>query len=356
MPPRRALSPAELDAVCAAYALGEVVGAELVYEGTSSLYRTVCRSARESRTVAVKIQDAGPSVAAAKSFEAFLLTAIRPAFPGVPVLLRPGTARIPQGVREWGALEWGLVGRRFAVSVYEWVEARSWQATPEQRRATVAGLGVLQARLDAVGAAPDVVRKAEHRSSLLDADVPGFVREFEASERRRRTADPAAGLDQQHLDYLDDRCDVLRRTFLDDWRGLVRTSTGLAHADFTPGNCGYAGNGELAIVFDIESVRRGVRPLFGAIAVGAFSIDRGRAVDGVVAALQEIVDGLRRSSPSLSPPPGFTLPLLRLAYLDAVRRQLHARKQNPVRRWGFLKEDVENLRWLDHHESSIAGI
>ena len=112
----------------------------------------------------------------------------------------------------------------------------------------------------------------------------------------------------------------------------------------------------MTIVFDFESVRLGVLPLFGAVAVGAFSVNHGSAAPVVVAAMREIVDGLRHSCPSLSSAPGLTLPLLRVAYLDAVRRQLRARKQNPVRRWGFLKEDINNLRWLDHHDALIAEI
>ena len=157
--PRRELSSVEVEAVCAAYSLGDPVSSDLVYEGTSSLYRTVCTSARGSRAVAVKIQDGGKSVSATKSFEALVLSAIRPAFPSVPVLLRPGVARLPMRTQEWG-----LTGRRFAVSVYEWVEvARPWQWTPEQRRGTVVALCRLQRGLNAMRDPTSCVRRSPSR-------------------------------------------------------------------------------------------------------------------------------------------------------------------------------------------------
>jgi hypothetical protein len=350
--PRRRLSAAEVEAVCVAYSLGDPISSDLVHEGTSSLYRTVCASPQGSRTVAMKVQDSGEAVSAAKSLEAIVLSAIRPSFPSVPTLLRPGATRIPMRT-----LEWGLAGRRFTVSVYDWVDVgRPWLWTAEQRRGSVEALSLLQEGLDAIGSEIDVVHKAEFRPSILDIDFPGFVREFGAAERRRRQVDSAAGIDQPQLSYLDDRFNLVQRTFLDDWRHLAKTSIGLAHAEFTPGNCGYAENGAVTIVFDFESIRLGVLPLFGAITVGSFCLDRRAAPLVVVAAMREVVDGLRRSCPQLSLPAGLTAPLLRLAYLDAIRRQLQARKANPIRRWGFLKEDMNNLCWLDHHESLIAGI
>jgi hypothetical protein len=300
----------------------------------------------------MKVQDSGTAVSAAKSLEAIVLSAIRASFPSVPTLLRPGAAPIPMRT-----LEWGLVGRRFTVSAYDWVDVgRPWQWTAEQRRGSVEALSLLQQGLDAISAKLDVVHKAEFRPSILDIDFPGFVREFGAAERRRRQVDSAAGLDLLQLSYLDDRFNFVHRTFLDDWRHLAKTSTGLAHADFTPGNCGYAENGAVTIVFDFESIRLGALPLFGATTVGSFCLNRQAAPLVVVAAMQEILDGLRRSCPPLSPAAGLTVPLLRLAYLDAIRRQLQKRKGNPIRRWGFLKEDMNNLCWLDHHESLIAGI
>jgi hypothetical protein len=345
--PRRRLSTAEVEAVCAAYSLGDHISSDLVHEGTSSLYRTVCASARGSRVVAMKVQDAGEAVSAAKSLEAIVLSAIRPSFPSVPTLLRPGVAQTAMRT-----LEWGLAGR-FSISAYDWVDAgRPWRWTAAQRRGSVEALSLLQKGLNALGNDLDVA----FQPSILDIDFPGFVREFGAAERRRRKVDPSAGLDRPQLTYLDDRFDFVHQTFLDHWHHLAETSKGFAHADFTPGNCGYAENGAVTIVFDFESVRLGVLPLFGAVTVGSFCLDRGAAPPVVAAAMREMVDGLRRSCPPLSPATGFTVPLLRLAYLDAARRQLQARKENPVRRWSFLKEDMNNLRWLDRHESLIAGI
>jgi hypothetical protein len=351
-PPRRSLSLAELKAVCAAYSLGDPVSSVLVYEGTSSLYRTVCGSARGSRTVALKIQDVGESVPSRKHLEAAVLNAIRPSFPPVPVLLRPGVPRRPLLGQEWG-----LLTRRFAISVYGWVtDARPWRGSPEQRRSTVAALSLLQNELTALNSSPSITGLAELAPSILDIEFSGFAGEFAESERRRVQGDPLSGLDEQQLRYLDDRLDLLRHNFLDDWRRLAQAPAGLVHTDFTPGNCGYDENDALAIVFDFESVRLGVPPLFGAIAIGAFCISDGTAGPDVVGAMQVMVDGLRTSSPRLSPPPGLTLSLLRLAYLDAVRRQLVARRQNPVRRWGFLSEDLRNLHWLDDHAPSLAQL
>jgi hypothetical protein len=350
--PRRELSAVEIESLCAAYALGDPVSCELAYEGTSTLYRLVAASAQESRAVAVKVQDNGRSMAAAKSLEAIVLAGLRSAFPAIPVLLRPSAARPPVGTREWD-----LVARQFAVSVYEWVDiARPWQWAPEQRRSTVAALGLLQAGLSAISTATARAQKAGLQPSILDVHFTGFAREFGAGEWHRRQADPSAGLDQPQLNYLDDRLRILHRSFLADWRQLAATSTGLVHADFTPGNCGYAADGTLSIVFDFESVRLGVLPLFGAVAVGAFSIDHSAAAGIVAGAMQEIAGELRRSCPPLSSAPGRTLPLLRLGYLDAARRQLQARKQNAARRWGFLQHDINNLHWLDQYESLIAGI
>lgn len=351
-PPRRPLSPAEVEAVCAAYPLGDPVRSVLVYEGTSSLYHTVCVSPRGARTVALKVQDTGESVASAKHLEATILSAIRPAFPLVPVLLRPGVPRHPMRRQEWG-----LFTREFAVSVYEWVDnVRPWQGTAKQRQSTVAALSMLQNGLNALASLPDIIGRAELAASILDIEFPGFVSEFAGSERRRMQDAPLSGLDQRQLTYLDDRLDLLRQTLLADWRRLNEYSRGLVHTDLTPGNCGYDDNDVLTIVFDFESVRLGVLPLFGAIAIGAFSISHETGAQEVVAVMQTMVNELRHSSPALSPPPRLTLPLLRLAYLDAIRRQLAARRQNPVRRWGFLKEDLRNLRWLDAQASSMAEI
>jgi hypothetical protein len=348
--PRRTLSPAEVEAVCAAYSLGDPVRSVLVYEGTSSLYRTVCVSPRGARKVAVKAQDAAESVVSAKNLEATTLSAIRPAFPLVPVLLRPGVPRHPMCRQEWG-----LITREYAVSVYEWVEnTRPWRGTTKQRQSTVAALSILQNGLNALSSSPDILGRAELAPSILDIEFPGFVDEFARSERRRLRGAPLSGLDERQLSYLDDKLDLLRQTLLGDWRRLTEHSRGLVHADFTPGNCGYDDNDVLAIVFDFESVRLGALPLFGAIAIGAFCISHETAAEEVVAAMQVMVNELRQCSPALSPPPGLTLPLLRLAYLDAGRRQLAARRQNPLRRWGFLREDLRNLHWLDSHASSIA--
>ena len=350
--PRRALSSAEVEAVCAAYSLGDPVRSDLVHEGTSSLYRTVCASPRGLRAVALKVQDAGEAVSAAKHLEALVLSAIRPAFPPVPVLLRPGAPRHPARSQEWG-----LVTRQFAVSVYEWAgDARPWRGTTRQRESTVAALSLLQNGLNALSSSPDIMGRAELAPSILDIEFSGFADEFARSERRRRQRDPSSGLDGRQLGYLDDRLDFLRQTLLGDWRRLAECSRGLVHTDFTPGNCGYDQNGAVTIVFDFESVRVGVLPLFGATAAGTFSIRHDAADREVAAAMRVMIDGIRRGAPSLSPPPGLTLPLLRLAYLDAARRQLAARRQNPVRRWGFLRENLKDLRWLDDHAASIAGI
>jgi Phosphotransferase enzyme family len=351
-PPRRALSPAEVQAVCAAYSLGDPVRSVLVHEGTSSLYRTVCTSSRGPRAVALKVQDAGESVSAAKHLEARVLSAIRPAFPLVPVLLRPGVSGHPARRQEWG-----LVTGQFAVSAYEWVEdTRPWRGTARQRQSTVAALGLLQDGLKALSSSPDIMGRAKRVPSILDIKFSGFAGEFARSERRRRQGDPRSGLDERQLGYLDGRLDLLHQTLLGDWHRLAEHSRGLVHADFTPGNCGYDDNDAVTIVFDFESVRVGVLPLFGATAVGTFSISHEAADREVVAAMRVMADGLRHCSPPLSPPPGLTVPLLRLAYLDAARRQLAARRENPVRRWGFLRENLKDLRWLDDHAASIADI
>jgi len=348
--PRRPLSPAEVEAVCAAYSLGNPVSSVLVHEGTSSLYRTVCVSPRGARTVAVKVQDAGESVISAKQLEAAVLSAVGPTFPLVPMLLHPGVPRHPMRGQEWG-----LLTGEFAISVYKWVEnARPWRGTARQRQSTVAALSMLQNRLNALSSSHGIMGRVNPVASILDIEFPGFIDEFAGSERRRLQGAPLAGLDELQLSYLDDTLDLLRQTLLDDWRRLTEYSAGLVHMDFTPGNCGYDDNDALTIVFDFESVGLGVLPLFGAIAIGAFSISHETTAPEVVAAMQVMVNELRHCSPALSPPPGLTLPLLRLAYLDAVRRQLAARRQNPVRRWGFLREDLTNLRWLDANASSIA--
>jgi len=48
------------------------------------------------------------------------------------------------------------------------------------------------------------------------------------------------------------------------------------------------------------------------------------------------------------------LPLLRLAYLDAAWQRLDKRRANPARGWGYLREDVENLRWLKENARLAA--
>jgi hypothetical protein len=250
-----------------------------------------------------------------------------------------------------------LVTDRFAVSVYEWVgNVRPWQWTADQRQATVAGLGRMQAGLNVIRESGLVANRAKLQPTILDVPFAGFTAEFEHSEQHRRRRDPTAGLDREMLTDLDNRLRSLSRTFSDEWRRLAATSTGLAHADFTPGNCGYAPDDSLAIVYDFESVRLGVLPLFGARAVGAFTLDHNAPAASVAAAMRDIAEGLRRHCPALGGTAGQTRPLLRLGYLDAIRRQLQARKLNPVRRWGFLQDDINNVHWLDRHESLIAEI
>jgi hypothetical protein len=349
-PPRRPLLPAEVEAVCAAYSLGNPVRCVLVREGTSSLYRMVCASSGGTRTVAVKVPDAGESMASPKNLEAAVLSAIRPAFPLVPALLRPGVPRPPNAQTGVGSAPW---------------EVRRLDVRMGREPAPVAGK-YSAAPVDRSGA-KHAAERAE-RTELLTRHhgqggsrrvgsghrVPGVRQSIRRFGAATTAGGPLSGLDERQLGYLDDRLALLRRTLLGDWRCLTQHWRGLVHTDFTPGNCGYDDNDVLTIVFDFESVRLGVLPLSGAVAIGAFCINPEAAPQEVVAAMQAMVDELRYRSPELSPPPGLILPLLRLAYLDTVRRQLAARRQNPVRRWGFLREDLRNLRWLDDHASSVA--
>jgi hypothetical protein len=72
--------------------------------------------------------------------------------------------------------------------------------------------------------------------------------------------------------------------------------------------------------------------------------------------MAEMLSELRSSCPSASPAPGLLLPLVRLAYVDAAWRQLSRRSANPARRWGFLREDINNLRWLNENAGLIAAL
>ena len=345
----RSLLPAEdIDAICACYALGSAVEQTLVYEGTSSLYRLVCQSTSGSRVYALKVQDAYQDLLSSKIFESAVLSALRPVFRRVPVLLIPqwsaGVLRQP----------WGILSDDRAISAYEWVDNLPYAGTAEQRRAAARTLGELQNSLDHI--VPVEMSAASELDSFLDAPGAGFVPEFSAFEQERFRADQDSGLSPAALAFLQEQREVAREELRGHVEGLRRSRHGLVHAEFTPPNCGYAADGEIRIVFDFEAVRGGLVPLAAALTIATFSFNPVAGARETAARMAEMLHELRSVCPAASPAPGLLLPLVRLAYLDAARRQLVRRITRVVPRWGFLRQDVENLHWLDENAELIADL
>ena len=346
---RELLGGKEINAICASYELGAALEHTLVYKGTSSVYRLVCVSPRRTRTYALKVQEWDASLASAKRLEAELLSTLPPALPCVPVLLQPGQSEGPMESRAWGLL-WG----DRAISVYQWVDSMSYEGTLRQCRAAARCFGQLQNKLGQLSLRPGWKSKAAALDSLLDAPSAGFIPDFLASEKARSDVYEAAGLPYEALRFLQEQREIARAELAQQSAYLQQADRALLHAEFTPLNCGYGENGEVRIIFDFEAVRFGLVPLAGALAIATFSLIPSAGARGNARRMAEISSELRSVCPAASPVPTLLLPLLRLAYLDASWRRLDRRRANPARGWGYLREDVENLRWLTENAGLVA--
>jgi hypothetical protein len=339
----------EINAICACYALGAAIEQALVYKGTSSVYRLVCASPRRTRIYALKVQECDTSLASAKRLEAELLGALPPAFPRVPVLLRPRQSGGP-----WQSRAWGLLWDDRAISVYQWIDSMSYAGTLRQSRAAARCFGELQNELSQLSLQPGWTSKAAALDSLLDAPSAGFIPEFLASEQARSDVHEASGLPYEALRFLQEQREISRTELAQNSTYLQQADRALLHAEFTPLNCGYGENGEVRIIFDFEAVRFGLVPLAGALAIATFSLIPSAGARENARRMAEVSSELRSVCPAASPAPALLLPLLRLAYLDAAWQRLDKRRANPARGWGYLREDVENLRWLKENAELAA--
>lgn len=348
---RNQLAAKETSAICSCYALGSAIEQALVYKGTSSLYRLVCVSPDGTQLYALKVQECDELLLSSKRLEAELLPAVRPTFASVPVLLSPRESKAPMQAEAWGIL-W----EASAISVYEWVDSTAYSGTAQQRRAAAKGFGELQNRLDRFSASSEAKSRAAVLDSVLDATSAEFIPEFSASEQVRYDADQTSGLSPGSLRFLQEQREIVRNELVQNRESLNIAARGLLHSEFTPPNCGYGDDGGVRIIFDFEALRFGLVPLAGALAIATFSLAPFAGATEVARRMAEMLSELRSSCPSASPAPGLLLPLVRLAYVDAAWRQLSRRSANPARRWGFLREDINNLRWLNENAGLIAAL
>jgi hypothetical protein len=240
-----------------------------------------------------------------------------------------------------------------AISVYRWIDSLPYKHTLGQRRAAARCFGELQNRLSQLSSHPDLRSTATAVDSLLDAPSAGFIPDFVASEKARSDAHHA-GLPSSALQFLQEQTEIARTVLGQHPVYLRRADRALLHAEFTPPNCGYDEDGEVRIIFDFEAVRFGLVPLAGVMAVAAFSLTPSAMATETAQGVIEMLGELRSVCPQAAPPQALLLPLLRLAYIDAAWRQLSRRRANPVRGWGYLRDDLENLRWLDENGRLIA--
>jgi hypothetical protein len=189
---------------------------------------------------------------------------------------------------------------------------------------------------------------------LLDAPSAGFIPDFLASERARRDAPQAAGLSYSVLRFLQEQSEIARAELGQNSAYLLRADRALLHSEFTQPNCGYDKDGEVRIIFDFEALRFGLVPLAGAMAIAAFTLTPSAVARETAQRMAEMFVELRSVCPAASPPSALLLPLLRLAYVDAAWRQLRRRRANPARGWGYLRYDIENLRWLNENGRLIS--
>jgi hypothetical protein len=344
-----ALTGKEISAICACYAIGTPTEQARVYRGTSSVYRLVCTSPQRTRIYALKVQQSDSSLESAKHLEAEVLDALPPAFWRVPVLLRP--CRSEGAMQSW---TWGLLWHDRAISVYHWVDSLPYAGTLQQRRAAARCFGELQNRLHQLSSQAGWGATAAAVDSLLEVPSAGFIPDFLASERARYDAHQAGGLSYSALRFLQEQSEIARTELGQNSAYLLRADRGLLHAEFSPPNCGYDKDGEVRIVFDFETLRFGLVPLAGAMAIAAFTLTPSAGTRETARRMAELLGELRSVCPAASPPSALLLPLLRLAYVDAAWRQLRRRRANPTCGWGYLRDDIENLLWLDENGRLIA--
>jgi Phosphotransferase enzyme family len=347
---REQLGGDTVNAICACYELGAATEQSLVYKGTSSVYRLVCLESRRINTYALKVEDRDASFLSAKRLEAELLGALSPAFPRVPVLVRPSRSYGPMQSQGWGLL-WG----DRAISAYRWVDSLPYAGTLQQLRAAARCFGELQNKLSQLSLHPKWKSRAAALDSLLDAPSAGFLPDFLASEKARSDAHQAAGLSYGDLKFLQEQREIARAELAQSPAHLQQAERALLHAELTPPNCGYDENGEVRVIFDFESARFGLVPLAGALAIGTFSLVPSAGARENVRRIVAMSGELRSVCLAASPAAAMLLPLLRLAYLDAAWRQLGRRRTNSARGWGYLRGDIENLRWLKENARLVAG-
>ena len=302
-----------------------------------------------TRTYALKVQQCDSSLQSAKRLEAELLGALPPAFRRVPVMLRPCRSEGPMQSRAWG-----LLFDTRAISVYQWVDSLPYAGTSRQRLAAARCFGKLQNRLGKLSLQPGWKSTAAAVDSLLDAPSAGFIPDFLASEKARSDAHQASGLSYGALRFLQEQSEIVRAELDQNAAYLHQADRALLHAEFTPPNSGYREDGEIRIIFDFEAVRFGLVPLAGALAIATFSLILSAEARENARRIAKMSAELRSVCPAASPAPDLLLPMLQLAYIDAAWRQLCKRRLNPARGWGYLKDDIENLRWLNENARLIA--
>jgi hypothetical protein len=251
--------------------------------------------------------------------------------------------------------EWGLLWGRSAVSVYEWVDSFPYSNALKQRRAAAKSFGELQNALDHLSSSSEVT-SVPVLDSLLDRPTTGFIPEFSTSERERYDADQSSGLSSGALRFLQDQCELVRHELLQNVTIISKSPRGLLHSELTPPNFGFNEHESVRIVFDFEAIRFGLVPLAGALAIATFSLNPATGALETARKMAEMLSEMRSVCPSATPTPGLLLPLMRLAYLDAARRQLIRRNTKRATRWGFLREDIQNLRWLEENAGLIARV
>jgi Ser/Thr protein kinase RdoA (MazF antagonist) len=344
----RTLSATDVALVCSCYRLGMPLACTLVYRGTSAVYRLVCNSPSGPRAVVVKVQEHLPHVHAAKLLEARVLSALAPSLVRVPVLLIPNRSETAAELQPWG-----ICTQRSVISVYDWVDSVAYNRSAAQRTSAGRSFGDLQRELERLSS--DEAWIGPVLDSLIDARTVDILQEYADSERARAESDAAAGLPHRSLMFLQKQHELMRADLDRHHKLLCACPRRLVHADFTPGNCGYGDNDEVRIVFDFESVRIGRSWAATALAVATFTLLRSASAEEVARAMHDMAGEIRCVCPSACPPPALLLPLVRLVYVDAAWRQLEQRRINPHRGWGFLREDLRNLAWLNTNWELLAN-
>jgi Ser/Thr protein kinase RdoA (MazF antagonist) len=155
------------------------------------------------------------------------------------------------------------------------------------------------------------------------------------------------------LDFLEGELRNVKAALGEMQTSITKLPRGLVHSEGAPCNCGFDDEGELKVVFDLDSVRPGTAVEGIACTLASFSIDRAatvRRVRGRMAAMLEAMEGvspLRQEERQALPA------VIRLRYLEFAWHAVARLVDGTDRRPGFLKDDILALRWLRRHPEAV---